>query len=256
MPDAWAPAPPRPVLAADEVHVWRATLRRPAHELRRLEEHLSAEERERAGRYRFPLHRDRFVAGRGIQREILARYLGCAPAAPQYAHAAHGKPSLGPPHASSGLQFNVSNADDGLLVALTLDREVGVDLERLREMPDGSDIAERFFSAPEVEVFRALPAEQRDLAFFTCWTRKEAFIKVVGEGLSMPLSCFDVTLRPGEPAELLRTRGGADEASRWTLREIDPGPGWLAALAVEGPLSAVRLYDADAETPALSVFGG
>jgi 4'-phosphopantetheinyl transferase len=98
-----------------------------------------------------------------------------------------------------------------------------------------------------VEVFRSIAAEQRDAAFFACWTRKEAFIKAVGEGLSMPLDRFDVTLRPGEPARLLATRGDPAQASRWTLRELDPWPGWLAALAVEGPADwTLRCFDGDA----------
>jgi len=245
--DAWAPPPAEPRLADGEVHVWRATLARSPAEVARLSALLDGDERSRAGRFRFPVHRDRFVAGRGVQREILARYLGAAPAALRWRHASHGKPELDGAEAASGLRFNVSNAEDGLLVAVARGRELGVDLEPLRPMPDGRDIARRFFSAPEIEVFDAIPDEGRDLAFFTCWTRKEAFIKAVGEGLSMPLDRFDVTLAPGEPARLLRTRGGdPGEAERWTLRELDAGPEWVAALAVEGRGWALRLFDWDA----------
>jgi 4'-phosphopantetheinyl transferase len=246
MPDAWAPPPPELVLPDDEVHVWRASLAPPPGELERLLALLDDEERSRAGRFRFPEHRDRFVAGRGIQRELLARYLDVHPAALRYRHARYGKPELDGAEAASGLRFNVSNAADRLLVAVARGREVGVDLEPLRPMPDGESIARRFFSAPENEVFGAIPLEERDLAFFTCWTRKEAFIKAVGEGLSMPLDCFDVTLAPGEPARLLRTRGNPAEAERWTLCELDPGPGWVAALAAEGRGWSVRRFDRDA----------
>jgi 4'-phosphopantetheinyl transferase len=248
MAEEWAPGPARPELPDGEVHVWRATLARAPQELERLAAVLDDEERSRAGRFRFPVHRDRFVAGRGIQRLLLGRYLGQPPAALRYRHAEHGKPALDGPAGDGGLRFNVSNADDGLLVAVARGRELGVDLERLRPMPDGLDIARRFFSEPENEAFAAIPEEQRDLAFFTCWTRKEAFIKAVGEGLSMPLACFDVTLAPGEPARLLATRDSATaQAARWTLRELDPGPGWLAALAVEGGGWTLRLFDWDAE---------
>lgn len=246
MPEEWAPGPDRPALPEGEVHVWRATLARAPDELELLATLLSDEERTRAARFRFPVHRDRFVAGRGIQRLLLARYLPVPPDALRYRQAAYGKPELDGPGAGTGLRFNVSNADDGLLVAVARGRELGVDLERLRPMPDGRDIAKRFFSEPENEAFAAIPEERRDLAFFTCWTRKEAFIKAVGEGLSMPLACFDVTLAPGEPARLLATRDGATaEAERWTLREIDPGPDWLAALAVEGRGWTLRLFDWD-----------
>jgi 4'-phosphopantetheinyl transferase len=246
MPDAWLPPPEAPRLSEDEVHVWRATLARPAAEVARLAALLDDDERHRAGRFRFPVHRDRFVAGRGVQREILARYLGAEPAALRWRLASHGKPALDGAHDSTGVRFNVSNAEDGLLVAVARGRELGVDLEALRPMPDGADIATRFFSAPENEVFASIPPERRDEAFFTCWTRKEAFIKAVGEGLSMPLDRFDVTLVPGEPARLLRTRGDPGEAERWTLRELDPGPPWIAALAVEGSGWSLRLFDWDA----------
>jgi 4'-phosphopantetheinyl transferase len=128
-------------------------------------------------------------------------------------------------------------------------RELGVDLEAVRTLDDRDDVARRFFSAPEVQVYDAVDEAQRDAAFFTCWTRKEAYIKAVGEGLSMPLDCFDVTLRPGEPARILATRGNPAEAGRWTLREFDPGPGWMAAIAVEGGGWELRLFDWDPGRP-------
>ncbi|HEU0053257.1 MAG TPA: 4'-phosphopantetheinyl transferase superfamily protein, partial [Longimicrobium sp.] len=206
----WAPAPAAPLLGPAEVHVWRASLEPHAGALARYHATLSDEEREKAARFRFPVHRDRFVAGRGIQRALLGRYLGVDPAAIRYRVSAYGKPELDGEAAASGIRFNVSNTEGMALYALTLRREIGVDIEHLREMPDGLVIAQRFFSAPENEIFARIPDETRDLAFFTCWTRKEAYIKAVGEGLSMPLDRFDVTLVPGEPARLLRTRG--DEA--------------------------------------------
>jgi 4'-phosphopantetheinyl transferase len=245
----WAPAPASPALGPADVHVWRASLEPPRHVLDRLLATLSDDEREKAARFRFPVHRDRFVAGRGIQRAILSRYLSIAPAAIRYRLTGHGKPELDGAAAASGIRFNVSNTESFALLAFTLGREIGVDVEHLREMPDGEAIAQRFFSAPENQVFAGIPAHQRDLAFFTCWTRKEAYIKAVGEGLSMPLDRFDVTLVPGEPARLLRTRGNDAEAARWTLRELDPGPGYLGALAVEGAGWTLTQFDWDAQIP-------
>jgi 4'-phosphopantetheinyl transferase len=243
MPDLWEPPPPAPALDAGQVHVWRASLAATPGELAAHLAVLSDEERSRAGRFHFDVHRNRFVAGRGIQRQVLARYLGADPAALRYRLAEHGKPSLDHPHADSGVRFNVSNSGDGLLVAVSLGRELGVDLEAVLPVSDRDAVARRFFSAPENEVYDTIAHDARDLAFFTCWTRKEAYIKALGEGLTMPLDCFDVTLRPGEPARLLCTRGRPDEAGRWTLREIDPGPGWLGALAVEGADWELRLFD-------------
>jgi 4'-phosphopantetheinyl transferase len=247
--DAWSPGPDRPRLAAGEVHVWRASLAAGRDELARLHAILSDEERVRAARFRYEMHRDRFVAGRGIQRLLLARYLDADPAGIRYSLAAHGKPALDVPNGESGVRFNVSNAEDGLLVAVTLAREVGVDLEPLHRAVDRDAVARRFFSVPENAVYDTIAEEERDAAFFTCWTRKEAYIKAVGDGLTMPLDCFDVTLRPGEPARLLATRGDPAQAGRWTMRELDPGPGWLAALVVEGPELDLRLFDWDPARP-------
>ncbi|HKP77029.1 MAG TPA: 4'-phosphopantetheinyl transferase superfamily protein [Longimicrobiaceae bacterium] len=249
MTDDWLPGPARPRLAEGEVHVWRASLLASPGELARLHELLSDEEKVRAARFRYDLHRGRFIAGRGIQRLLLARYLDADPAALRYRQAAHGKPMLDGPAAESGIRFNVTNAEDGLLLALATGRELGVDLEPLHRAVDRDAVARRFFSVPENEVYDTIPEEQRDAAFFTCWTRKEAYIKAVGDGLSMPLDCFDVTLRPGEPARLLATRGDPQQVERWTMRALDPGPGWLAALVVEGAAAEVRLFDWDPEHP-------
>jgi 4'-phosphopantetheinyl transferase len=246
-PPAWAPAPARPPLADHEVHVWRASLVATPDELARHHAVLSDDERARAARFRFEVHRNRFVAGRGIQRQVLARYLDAHPAALRYRLAEHGKPALD--GAGADLRFNVSNSDDGLLIAVARGRELGVDLEAVVPVLDRDDVARRFFSVPENQVYDTIPDHARDAAFFTCWTRKEAYIKALGEGLSMPLDCFDVTLRPGEPAHLLCTRGRPDEAGRWTLRELDPGPGWLGAIAVEGGGWSLRLFDWDPSRP-------
>jgi 4'-phosphopantetheinyl transferase len=246
--DGWAPRPAGPVaLGADEVHVWRASLRPPPHVLARLEPHLSSDERARAARFRFPELRQAFVAGRGVQREILSRYTGVAPHALAYRESAYGKPELDGAAGGMEIRFNVSNSGDLALYALTIRREIGVDLERLKPMPDGIDIAKRFFSAPENEIFAALAEEVRDLAFFNCWTRKEAYIKAVGEGLSMPLDRFDVAFAPGEAAALLRTRGAEDEASRWSMLKLHPGPGYVGALIAEGSDWKTVLWDWDDE---------
>ncbi|MBW3569480.1 MAG: 4'-phosphopantetheinyl transferase superfamily protein [Gemmatimonadetes bacterium] len=245
--DVWAPAPAGPLaLAEDQVHVWRASLRPASEVLARLEATLSADERARAARYRFDEHRTAFVAGRGVQRRILSRYTGLAPAELAYREGSHGKLELNGAAAALGIRFNVSNSGDLALYALTRRREIGVDLERLKPMPDGGDIARRFFSAPENEVFATVSEDERDLAFFLCWTRKEAYIKAVGEGLSMPLDCFDVAFAPGEPARILRTRGNPAEAGRWTMLSLDPAPGYVGALAVEGDGWRPVLYDWDA----------
>ena len=257
MADGWVRPPRGPlVLDPEQVHVWRASLAPAAPVLARLEAHLSDDERARAARFRFPRHRTAFVAGRGAQREILARYTGLAPAAIAYRATEHGKLELDGAAAARGIRFNVSNSGGLALYALAVGREIGVDLEEVRPMPDGMDVARRFFSAPENEVFAALPSDARDGAFFACWTRKEAYIKAVGEGLSMPLDRFDVAFAPGQPPRLLATRGNPAEAARWTMLELHPGPGYVAALAVEGGGWEAVLYDFGESTPGGEEMGG
>ena len=229
--DGWRPAPPGTLpLAEDEVHVWRARLRLPRQQLAGLEAILAEDERARAARFHFPEHRDAFVAGRGIQRLILARYAAVPPAALVYSFSRHGKPEL----PGSALRFNASNSGVLALYAVARGREVGVDVEEAKPMPDAEAIARRFFSAAENEVLAGLPEGVRSAAFFRCWTRKEAYLKAVGDGLSLPLESFDVSFAPGEEARLLRTRADPGGAARWTLVGLEPGEGYVGALALEG----------------------
>lgn len=244
--DGWRPAPSAALPAAGEVHLWRIGLAPSRPVLARLEAVLAPDERARAARFRFPEHRRQYAAGRGALRWLLGAYLGVSPSAVRFAYTPHGKPALDAAHGggdAGGLRFNLTNCDDLALAAFSVGREIGVDLERLRPMPDGVSIAERFFSAPENAVFRTLGDDVRDRAFFHCWTRKEAYVKAVGEGLSMPLDRFDVTFLPGEEARLVATRPDETEAARWTLRDVDPGDGWIGALMMEGAVSAVTRFD-------------
>ena len=135
---------------------------------------------------------------------------------------------------ADAIRFNLSHSHGKALYAVSRGREIGVDLEFIRGDLEAEQIAERFFSHSEIETLRALPLSLRKHAFFLCWTRKEAYIKARGEGLSLPLDQFDVSLIPGEPAALLSTQSDSDEALRWSLRNLTPASGYAAALATEG----------------------
>jgi 4'-phosphopantetheinyl transferase len=239
----WASPPAVVKATGDEVHVWRASLKQPVRVLEEFARTLAPEEREQAARFRFPEHRDRFLAGRGLQRAILGRYLGEMPGGLSFRSGTRGKPELDGPAASSGIRFNVSNAGDLALYAITLGREVGVDLEPLRPVPDARGLAKSFFSPAETAALAKVADTLVHSAFLNGWTRKEALIKAVGDGLSMPLDAFDVTLTPGEPARLLATRTPGLDASRWTLHALDAGPEWVAAIAVEGGGWTIRGFD-------------
>lgn len=194
---------------------------------------LSPEEWGRARRFRFERDRRRFTVARGVLRTLLGQYLGIDSRSIEFSYASHGKPFLAGALSAQRLYFNVSHSGELALYAIAREREVGVDIELVHTIDDAQQIAERFFSLAENAALRALPAEVKEEAFFTCWTRKEAYIKALGEGLSLPLHEFDVSLTPGEPARFL---GAVDRehALRWTLRELDPAPGYVAALVAEG----------------------
>jgi 4'-phosphopantetheinyl transferase len=212
------------------VHVWCASLNLPAWQTERLRQTLSTDEQRRASRFAFKKDRDHFVAARGILRAILGQYLDEAPDRLRFRYNPFGRPALAGD--ADGLRFNVSHSHGLALFAVTRGRSIGVDVECIRPDVTYEQLARQFFSRREVAALLALPENLRREAFFNCWTRKEAYIKARGEGLSIPLQQFDVSLVPGEPAVLLSTEG--DEADRWSLRELDTGQDYAAALAVEG----------------------
>ncbi len=226
-----------PKLAADEVHLWRVNLEaaageQPANEL--WSALLSADEQARAMRFHFARHRQYFTATRATLRRVLAAYLDADPKTLSFAYSPKSKPALGVEHAGSALAFNVSHSGDIALLAFARSRQIGVDVELIRRDFDTSAIARRFFSAAEQSQLAALDLEQRHQAFFRCWTRKEAYIKAIGEGLSLPLDQFDVSLKPNDHNALLATRPNELDAKGWSLREIAARPGYVAALCVSG----------------------
>jgi 4'-phosphopantetheinyl transferase len=189
---------------------------------------LAADERARAERFAFNHLRRAFVLTRCVLRVLLGGYLGIAPEAVRFIYGAQGKPDV---EAKTRVRFNVSHSGELAIFAFTTDCEIGVDVEVVRPLPDLEEIAARFFSREESsELFAVAPAD-RNLAFFLCWTRKEAFIKAIGHGLSTPLDSFAVTLRPGEAARMTRLADAMGKVREWTMHHLEPAPGYVAALA-------------------------
>jgi 4'-phosphopantetheinyl transferase len=221
-----------PALSPGEVHIWRATLDRVEAELQEFRQILAPDEQARADRFYFEIHRQHFTAGRGILRTLLAEYLAVRPTQIAFRYGPQGKPALdvGP----GNLRFNLAHAHGLALIAITRGHELGVDVERIRDDYACEQVAHRFFSPNEVAVLRALPPDARRGAFFTCWSRKEAYIKATGRGLSQSLDQFDVSLDPEAPAALLATRHDPPDAERWSLYALEPGPGYAGALVAEG----------------------
>lgn len=230
----WSVPPDALSLENDEVHVWRAPLDVEVSQIESHYELLTGEETARAGRYYFDRDRRRFIVGRGLLRIMLGRYLKADPKGIRLGTTPHGKPELAGENGNETVRFNLSHSDGLALYAFTRSRRIGVDLELISRHHGDERIPERFFSPREVRALRRLSADVQLEAFFNCWTRKEAYIKAIGDGLSMPLDQFDVSLAPGEPAALFSTKGDPREASRWSLQALAPEPGYIAALAVEG----------------------
>jgi 4'-phosphopantetheinyl transferase len=230
----WEPPPANANLLHDDVHVWCAWLDQSISSLEWLTQTLSVDERMRAERFQFEQDRKRFIIGRGLLRTILGYYVGIEPGRVHFCYGIYGKPALVEMPGRSTLRFSVAHAHGLALYAVTRDRELGVDLEYIRHIAENEQIVDRYFSDREKAVFRALTSDKKQEAFFTYWTCKEAYLKATGEGLTRPLNQIDVSLVPGEPARLISVDGDVKQASRWTLQELRPVPGFAAALVVEG----------------------
>lgn len=228
----WGQPLEQPPLGPAEVHAWRLSLEQPDDVVASWRQQLSADERQRADRFHFEKDRRHFIVARGGLRTLLGRYLEIAPVELRFAYSAYGKPSLAP-ETDTQLKFNLAHSGSLAAYAFTSLGDVGIDLEQIKPEFTGDEIARRFFSASEVASLEHLPAAERASAFFNCWTRKEAFIKAKGMGLSLGLDQFDVTLAPGQEAALLSTRWDESEAGRWCLRTLDLGAGYAGAVALE-----------------------
>ncbi len=221
-------------LGENQVDVWRIHLCREEREVQRYRSVLSSDEVERADRFHFEEHRQRFTTARAAMRQILSGYTGLPAGHFAFSYGANGKPELSGGRESSGIRFNLSHSADVGLLAVTRGLTVGVDVELINFEFAIDEIAERFFSTNEVRRLRALAPAQKTDAFFACWTRKEAYIKALGEGLSVPLDSFEVAFGPEVPPALLQVKVAPSEVARWTMYDIDAAQGYRAALVVEG----------------------
>jgi 4'-phosphopantetheinyl transferase len=223
-----------PDLSPDQVHVWRVPLDQDSDRISESSEILSADERDRAARFHFAKDRNQFIEARAALRLLLSRYLELSPRELTFSFGSHGKPALAEELSTNGLHFNLSRRHGLALIAFTCDREIGVDVELIRADLSLFEVVEVSFSENELATWRTLPTSLQVQGFYNCWTRKEAYIKARGEGLSFPLKQFDVSLAPGEPARLIEVRGDASEAARWTLHDLPVNEGYVGALAIEG----------------------
>jgi 4'-phosphopantetheinyl transferase len=222
---------PFPTLSAPEVHLWRANLN--DHAAGSLRPLLAADEISRADRFHFDKDRNHYIVARGLLRRLLGSYLNTPAAELSFSYAEKGKPFLAKGRYGA-INFNLAHSHGLAVYAFSIERELGVDLEFIKEDFGGEKLAERFFSSGEIAVLRTVSAELKNEAFFNCWTRKEAYIKARGEGLSMPLDQFEVSLAPGDAAALLCNHQEPGETTRWSMQSVEMPDGYVAALVAEG----------------------
>jgi 4'-phosphopantetheinyl transferase len=243
--ESWEIPPPVPDLPSDDVQIWRVPLDGPSPVVARLKPLLAPDECARAESFRFERDRGWFIVGRAMLRIVLGRILKEEPDRLEFRYGAQGKPALAGSFERAGLEFNVTHSQGLALVAVTRRRRVGVDIEALRPLLDREQIIHRFFSARERAEFALVPEGLRVEAFYQGWTRKEAYMKALGAGFSLPLDRFEVSLAPGAPARLWNVEERPEEAGRWSFQDLHPSPGFLGAVAVEGAGWRLRCFQAD-----------
>ena len=236
-------SPPEPLsLPQNTVDVWRGIVDCPKGSLRDFWDILSKDEQERALRYKFPIHRDRYIAARGILRRILGRYITQGPQTFLFSLGPHGKPFLNKNNSAS-CKFNVAHSGDLALYAISYDLEVGIDVETHRDTIDYQSMISRILTEQEASQLWALSQEDRQAAFFSCWTKKEAYLKARGNGLIFPMKQIAVGVATKQPSSLLEVHGDPGEATRWSLKELLPGPGYSAAVVASGSEWHLRCWD-------------
>jgi 4'-phosphopantetheinyl transferase len=229
----WPARSGAPPLAPDGIHVWATSLAAPPDILKNFATVLSPDETARANKFKFEKHRNRFIAGRGALRQILASYLPLNPAGLRFVYSTNGKPALAAELADSGIHFNLAHTEDLALFAVTRIATVGVDVEGIRPVSDVDALVARFFSERENEAFQKVPDTEKAAAFFNLWTRKEALLKATGEGITRSLDLVEVSFLPGESARLLAISGDTVKAAEWSLHELSPAPDFVGAIAIQ-----------------------
>ncbi len=234
----WGEPVPYPALAEGALHVWLVKLDRPAGELTELANLLSADEHERAARFHFERDRQHYLAGRGILRNILARYVSQPATRLAFVYGSRGKPAL----AGAPVQFNLAHSGGVAVIAVARPSAVGIDIEQIRVVPRWEGVTNSFFSAAERKAIGSLPSIDRLYGFFTCWTRKEAYLKATGDGIGVPLDRFDVSVIPGSQPRLLHVEDAPEETGRWHFHGLPLSADYLGVVAHDGPIDVVQHF--------------
>ncbi|MEO8416229.1 MAG: 4'-phosphopantetheinyl transferase superfamily protein [Ginsengibacter sp.] len=229
----WRPAIPGELIYPNQVHVWRTYLDLTKLQRERLLGILSTDEVERAGRFHFERHKERFIAARGILRLILGSYLGKNPHKLRFGYTNKGKPVLAINADYDALSFNLSHSDTYALYAVTKHRNIGIDIEHIRDDVAIGQIAQKFFSQGEIRSLEQIHKNKLHQLFFQYWTRKEALLKAIGEGISSPMELVDVSQISGAIILPGTLPGDEKGTRRWYVQDLFPGHNYAAAIAVE-----------------------
>jgi len=222
-------------LAGNDIHIWLISEDNSPLALKELGEILSSDEQERANRFHFERDKKRYIVGRGSLRTLIGKYyLDIEPERLEFCSGSKGKPALKDTFGGGRLKFNQADSNGMVLYAFSQTHEIGIDIECIRDISNMQEIVEGSFSEYEIAAFSALPDDEKQVAFFNCWTRKEAFIKAIGQGLYFSLDQFDVAFTPVETPKILSIRGDRSEAAKWRLFDLKPLHGYSAALAYKG----------------------
>ena len=227
-------------LDSQRVDVWRANLNLAPEAIAELASSLSQDELARANRFRFARDKNRYIAARGILRQILSKYLQISAQSIEFKYGDRGKPELVTNNDRSW-QFNLSHSHEYALYGITQGRAIGIDLEYLREMEDATKIAQRFFSPQEYQLLASFAPAQQPVIFFTLWTAKEAYLKALGTGLAGALANFDIALNSKQQAYLQAIQGSRQTASKWSMYSCIPADNYIAAIAIDSPLAWDRV---------------
>lgn len=239
----WQTSPDNPGISRRHVDVWLTSTELGEEEVRACRTWLTPGEVARAEKFKVESKFREYIITRGLLRRVLSGMTGLDIAGVEFDYGEHGKPSLVNKVNGEGIAFNVSHSHGVALVALTLGSRLGVDLEKIRSKVEWRALAEEYFSAAECRALNDCPRDERLKAFFTCWTRKEAFVKALGAGISYGLKEFDVSIDPGEDRALLAVRAEDEDAARWLIKNIPlPGGEHVAALAVDRPACRFRFW--------------
>ncbi len=235
----WTETSFQPILKPKDVHVWSVDFNVDPKTLERYWELLSIDEKKRVEKFRFKKDVIQFIVSRGVLRRLLGHYLNEEPTKITFQYGENGKPKLEDKYS---LQFNLSHAGKKAVMGFVHHFTIGVDVELIKPDVDLRYLATRFFSSKESNKLLRLPDAEIPQAFYNCWTRKEAFIKAKGDGLSFPLDQFEVSFIPGEETALIATHWSPEEKEKWELFSFDIGTDYSGAVAIEGQTNRIKFF--------------